>query len=262
MKKLKIKIVIVLTVVSLSSVFFAAVQVRAQSIQQAILTDTTTRLINDGIPVKSFQIVSDSRCNPPFVVEYTLQSSSNNVSPAPEDAIYANIVSREVNLAWMRGLDVGGVRIVRIAVDGGTAANITSVLKRDVDWPITLEKLSKLSHGQISVILNEDSKFIIPPRDVEVIVNREGLNVVTLDFRVNDVLEANQTVTNIISETRAKINSLNNEQNTQIAVYKIHINSTNGEPFFALIDDVQFGHLSFWRIQSITEDLFPRPPSP
>lgn len=72
------------------------------NVQEDIVNKIMMSLKEQGVPIKSIRIVNDDRWNPPIVVSFILQTSSENGRGTPEDAIYSAQAFHAGNLAMRR----------------------------------------------------------------------------------------------------------------------------------------------------------------
>ncbi|MDO8717004.1 MAG: hypothetical protein Q7J73_09415 [Dehalococcoidales bacterium] len=238
-------------------------EVSSQQDQVAIFNDVTNRLLKDGIPIASSQIVNDSMWSPSLVAEYTLQSKSQNNIVDPDDPIYSNIVGREVNLAVRRGLNAGAYRIILININGKVISNVTLAVIKDLEWPNSVGNTVTLKTDEISAFVADFPSFGVN-RSFSIYVNREGLIKVKFDLQAQDIQAANSSIPNIIQETTSRIFQLNKEKGANIAIFQIRLkDNSTGRLLLNYIRDLQTGSSNSWQIDGLTEDWYPHPsPAP
>ena len=118
MRKYRLLIIIAFSIIAISSLltilFYSksgANDVYSISSQQQIIDEITNELKLQGVPLTSAQIINDSIWSPPLAVDFTLQSSSNDNKIAPNDPLYESEINHEVNMAQLRGLNLGAFNI-------------------------------------------------------------------------------------------------------------------------------------------------------
>jgi hypothetical protein len=258
------KIKTLTTILALAAVvtFGVAKTVQGQA-QQGLLDDVAARLTQDGVPVKSYQLGKDVTFTPPLVAQFTLQGSSENNKFTPDDPIFTNMVGHEVNLAKRRGLDIGAFRVTFVNTGGEVLVVETRAPMEDAEWPGGFDKPSTLSAGEVSTLLGDLPSFGMSRQGVKVSLNREGLKTVAFDLEVPTIDEANLNLSNMVVGTRSRLNDMNRQQGSQIAVYTVRVRDASGRLLLNYINDLQVGgRQDWWQADDLTGGPFPRPAPP
>lgn len=229
--------------------------------QQDIVNDLMSSLEQQGIPVKSVQIISDEEWNPPIVIECVLQSSSESDKGTPDDPIYSNLVSRTVNLAQKCGLEAKAVSIIFINARGELLSWETLALREEEDVTSQFDQPHKLSNDAVATLLSQKFPLTeVSLNKLDITLDSDGIRWANIDLLVPDIETANTDLSYFMLEIRTIIEELNLEQGAQIAIYQIDLSYTTGEPLLRYINDLQLRHESWWQADNLTKDWFPHPP--
>jgi hypothetical protein len=144
--------------------------------QQTIVDNLSIKLKHLGVPVISTQIESNTQCNPPLVVDFILQSASENDKATLDDPIYLVIVGHEVTLALRRGLNVGGITTSFVNSQGKILnKNTCATLKTD-EIPSQFDFPTKMDNVAVSQLIDQNLALSgIVLDKLEVITDLDGM---------------------------------------------------------------------------------------
>ena len=257
MKHTKFSIIIV-AVVAIILTAFSLIQSGAVRAQQDIFEELTAQLIQDGVPIKSSQLVQDSNFDPSFMIHYMIQSSSEGDSVAPEDPLILNTIGHEVNLASRQGLNIGAFRTTLINMNDKVLVDVATALDENTDWPINFDQSCKLNTDAVSAVLEKFPTFGMSRKGINVSLNHEDLMTVVFEYQTKSVETANVNLSDVIMQTESGLIKLHKERGTRIAVYQILIYDDTGDPILKYINDLQFGCVSWWQADGLVKDWFPQ----
>lgn len=231
--------------------------------QQLIIDDVMTDLKQQGVPVNSARLVSSTDFNPPMVIEFTLQSASNDTKSTPEDAINTHLVYRTANLAQRRGLNIGGIGITLINNQGKELTHSISATTRIDSLPSLVNTPSAVDDATVSALLKQ-KVYLSAPSTINIKVTQgiDGLREAIFDIQVQDIQTANNNMS-IISSIGLTIRDLNLYQNAQISAYRINITDATGKPLLKLMKDLTAdgGHTTWWEAEGLENWGYPSPPT-
>jgi len=265
MKRIIIAALLVVTILSLGSAVYISKVAYAESQnlisedQQQIVDEITQNLLQQGVPVVSSQIKVDSDWNPSVLVEYTLQSSSENDKVSSDDPIYSNIIGHEVNFAQLRGLNVGAIGVVIINSQAKVIVrNIRKVT--DKEFLSTTMKPSEMNSDELAALLENVPAFGMYLDKVVVSQIEDGTFKSTFNIKAADVDAANSGMPGFMEALRSNIMELNRANGAQISSYIVDLSDAKGSTLLKYINDLQVGRQSWWQSDDLTQDWYPHPP--
>jgi hypothetical protein len=217
-------------------------------------------LQEQGVPIISLRIVSDHRWDPPFVVDYVIQSSSRNDKASPEDPLYLMLADRSINLAKRHGLNAGGISETVINTQGEVLLSAVIAIKEDIIW--SFDRTDILDNNAVAGLLDQKIEFLRESIDkVDVSTDIDDVRWVTIELSIPGDEIANSGIVDFINHTRSIILKLNSEEMSQIAVYQINLSTIHGKPLLTYIHDIQLGSKILWQSDDLSVNLFSNPPT-
>jgi hypothetical protein len=228
-------------------------------IQQEIIDELMLNLKEQGVPIKSIEIVSDDRWAPPVVIDCVLQSSTESGKTSPEDPIYHMLVERAVNLAQTQGLIVGATGITFVDSDGNVFSWIISAVKEIEN--INLEfKQGEVGNDTVATLIRQDLSLNGMILDnLEVVSDNNNFRWVKLDISVPDIEIANVGIKSFMDNFKAILTNLITKENAEVAVSQIRLTTTQGHPLLTYVDDLQMRTTFWWQTDGLIEDWLPYP---
>lgn len=261
MKRIIIILAVLIGLIGISYVGIShrqSVHAQDNGVNPQIIDEVVSNLQKEGIPVEFNKIKTDTNWEPPSIIEFILQSSSNGNRVSPDDPIYFNNVIHEVTMAQKDGLNIGAISVSVINAQGETLCEIIQAANPNISIPEPVRS-SNLSADDIAELVEKDSSLHgMQLNDVKVNI-KDGLARCILDLQVADIDIANTAIPYFMIDIYNTMAKLNTEKGTQITSYQIAISTTNGEILLKYINDLQFGVKNWWQSEELTKDWFPSP---
>lgn len=260
----KVGIVLIMPIVAIAACFtilgvFGAFTRVAQddvgttniSSQQTILTEFTTNLKDDGVPVTSAEIKTDSKWDPPNVLTCIIQSSSLDEQVSPDDPIYLNLTGHEANLANQQGLNIGAIETVLINTNGKIIDDVFHAVNTSDEITPGFNQPSSMTNDAVNSSLENAPLDGLTINSINVSPTEDGQHRTTFNLQDPDVTAANVDCVNVVNNISTFITNLNQNQGSHIAIYEIRVVDGNGNPLFNYIRDLQFGRTTWWHSDTI-----------
>jgi hypothetical protein len=228
--------------------------------QQNIITDLTTNLINQGVPIISITTTNDSRWEPSTVIQCVLQSTSTDDELAPMDPTYSNVVGHAINLAQKIGLNVGAISTIFVNAEGKVLTKTTRRIKDKSLIISKFEQPGELSVNEMINLMDDVPMLGMAITELNAVPTQEGLFKCRYDIEAESLEMANENVPTLMPQILKKINELNLTFQAGIFAYQIYLTDKNGDILLQYINDVQLGRESWWQSDSLTKEWFPHPP--
>ena len=217
--------------------------------QQAILDQLLSGLKQQGIPVESVKLVSFSKVNPPFAVEFTLLRGDGVGGMAWD----RHAVLRAGYSAPGLGLNVGAVRIEWVDSEGKVTKSGTGI-KTPV--PPGFAPPFSMTDGAVRDALKQSYDLgKITLVNLEVSPDMDGSRRVTFYIRAQDVAAANTSLPLAVSKLGVAVGALNSAWGAQIASVRIALDDAAGASLLRYVRDIKYNSWSWSHVEGLVDPM-------
>lgn len=244
-------VVILFSVVSIMSIFLFK-QVQAQN---SIISQLSNRLTQQKIPIKHIDIVNRL----PLQLEVIIQSESNTEIIAPNDPFFKHAVLREVNFLPKQIINVNTVKIIIVNVKNQPIYWADELVAQNISADITSSSATN-NTDITNLITSQIALYEMSLDALDVFSDLNGGQILTIQLSVANIEIANKAIASFMMDLRALVESINQQNNTKIIVYKINLVNAEDEPLLNYVRDIQLANETWWQADNLTQDWFPHPP--
>jgi len=269
MKRILLILTVSISFICLGTILINQIDLSKQSAQaqeidvanQNIVNDVVEGLKQQGVPIKSFELENNTICDPPIIAKFILQSSSENDVSLPDDAINIQLISRAVNFAQQGGLTIGAFGITLLNKNN-------KVILQDMEATARFKELSsqfnpplKLNDEMVYDFLNKSVLLSdVSMNSLKISQDLNGFRFITFNLQISDISNINNIFTNSLQEINEKTIDLNQNQSTQIGIYRIKLMDQTGKLLIDYLNDLQLKNQRWWQDdQLIGNSLEPLP---
>jgi hypothetical protein len=228
--------------------------------QQDIVNNLMASMLEQGVPIRSIQIMSDDRWNPPIIVAYVLQSPSEGGKASDSDPIYSMLAERAVNLAQRYGLKIGAIGETWVNSEGKVLSSVISAVVEKASISPQFDPPHALDDNTVAALIKYNLPLYGMSLDkIDTFLDTDNIRWATIELSVSNIEIANVSLPGFIGNTRAAIVKLNSTEKVQIAVYQIKLSTTQGKPLLTYVNDLQLESTIWWQADGLTMDWFPHP---
>ncbi len=256
-KRKAIMIVGVLVFVSVLSLIFYGIRVRAQN---EIVTILSARLAERNVPLEEITVINQI----PFDIEITIRSvdEGEDIDIVPLNIWNIYISRREAMLTEKYSFQLNSYTIT-LTDKNGNILSRGQLFSSDDRQPFPTG-LSKLSDEETAKVLADKltltTGMTLENINVTTDIGRyDAVQYIALDFSVPDVDVANSVVSEFFYSLTPFLVGMNQDQGTRIAVCDINIYDGQGKRLIRHITDLEMTSETWWQAVEITAKWYPSP---
>lgn len=221
---------------------------------QKVVGQAMSRLIEQGVPVESWQLDSTT-------LSVALQSESATAVGTPDDPINLSLVQREAFLAKSRGVDLSELKIEVTTAAGKSLFDGTFVIDQVLDLASSADKAMPAAETLAALDSGLAEKTDLAGLNIKQfeLSDDKGIRELRIVATATDIAAANQSTASLMTGLYVVLNNLNDGDQTQIALARVDITSESGEPLLKWIYDAQRGAQNWWQAPGMTTDWFETP---
>ncbi len=220
-------------------------QVNQPKTQQDIVNDIISRLIKQGIPIKSANVTSSL----PLDIDVVIQSASTDDKSLPDDILYLHTIEREVFLGKKHySLDIQSLTMTLVNSEGKQLYGESDPVNR-FTGDIIPSKLEETTMTELRYTI-ENFAGQMTLSKLENTYDYYGMPWIMIDLQVKDIEEANRLLRECMQNLRSEIETLNMQQ-TRIAVYEVTVYKAGGKLIFQDVNDLQIHEERWWQADGL-----------
>ncbi len=222
------------------------------------------RLVDLGLPVKSFTVIKSS----PLEVELILESAGRGDDQSVRADMWNRFIAgRELDLAYLNyDLRIASYYLNQVTPKGDVVTSQTRYLNPDDPFQkLTPAPPSALDDLQTKEIVKNDLDLkglaLLEVDVLDFAAERENSQLLTLHLSTGtsgDEVDEEQ-ITLFIWSVRSQIEAINAQYGTRITLARVLITDSSGNPLVEYLEDTVTGRQFSWKADSLEGAWYPQP---